>query len=283
MNETTQNFAASLTPRLSWTPAVRWSGAALAAVAWASGVVFGAYILAFYGGALIDGLASQWNRRPQPPNLFDQSTPWANVGIGLHFLTGAILLGLGPVQLLGAIRARWPRLHRWSGRLYASAAVLTGLGGLVFIAAKGTIGGAQMSIAFALYGLALILAAVNTARHARARRLDLHRAWAIRLYALVIGSWLYRIENSGWRLLTGWWGHTATFDGPFDQLMVYFFFVPNLILAEAYLRAGRPAAGPAAQVAIAALLTAATVFLALLTVLLTLRLWGPPIARLAGG
>ncbi|TKR34188.1 DUF2306 domain-containing protein [Luteimonas gilva] len=266
----------------AWHAAVRWTGASLAAIAWASGALFALYILAFYGGALLDGATGQGNASEQAPRIWDPATLRASIGIGMHLLAGTVLLLLGPIQLIAPLRARWPKLHRWSGRIYASAAILAGAGGLVFIVAKGTIGGTAMDIAFAIYGLALILAAGNAVRHARARRFDAHRAWAIRLFALVIGSWLYRIEYTAWRVFAGGLGHTATFDGPFDTAMLYFFFVPNLLLAEAFLRARKSGAGWAQATAVLAMAGTA-VALAVLTYLLTLRAWGPPIAaRLFG-
>lgn len=43
-----------------------------------------------------------------------------------------------------------------------------------------------MNIGFDLYGVLLIVAAGNAWRHARARRFDLHRAWAIRPFTLIV-------------------------------------------------------------------------------------------------
>jgi len=283
MNQAVANLAARA-PALTCNAAVRWSGTALAGVTWLSGCLFALYIVVFYFGALIDGVAGDAPLRGQPARMFDPQALRASVGIGSHLLAGAVLLLLGPIQLVAAVRSRWPAFHRWSGRVYASAAILAGAGGIVFILTKGTIGGTQMDIAFAIYGMALILAACNTARHARARRFAAHRAWAIRLFALVVGSWLYRIEYTGWRVFAGGAGHTATFDGPFDTAMLYFFFVPNLLLAEAFLRARRENAGPAQQATAAFALAGAALAVALLTYMLALRAWGPPIvARLFGG
>ncbi len=279
MNEAAARPAALSLAHLSWHRTVRWASAALALAAWLSGCLFALYILAFYGGALLDGAIEQG----QPARMFDPDALRASIGIGLHLSAGAVLLLLGPIQLVGALRKRWPALHRWSGRVYASAAVLAGAGGLVFILAKGTIGGTPMDIAFAIYGLALILAAGNAVRHARARRFDAHRAWAIRLFALVVGSWLYRIEYTAWRVFAGGIGHTATFDGPFDTVMLYFFFVPNLLLAETFLRARRARAAPALQAAAVLTMLGAAAMLAVLTYFLALRAWGPPILRAFGG
>jgi hypothetical protein len=74
------------------------------------------------------------------------------------------------------------------------ASLLAGLGGQVLIVAKGTVGGAVKSGGFALYGGLMVICATQTYRHARARPIETHRAWALRLFALAIGSWLYRVD-----------------------------------------------------------------------------------------
>jgi hypothetical protein len=186
--------------------ALRWSSASLMAVTWLSAGIFGAYILSYYGLAVPLGRVSEWNRKL--PGLYDAATPLATLGIGLHFVAGAALLLLGPLQFFARIRVRTPAVHRWVGRIYAGAALIAGVGGLVYIAEHGTIGGAPMSVGFCLYGALVALSATQTLRHAYARRFDLHRAWAIRLYALAIGSWLYRMDYGFWLLFANGRGHT---------------------------------------------------------------------------
>src|SRR3546814_7633804 len=60
-----------------------------------------------------------------------------------------------------------------------------------------------MDIGFAIYGALMILCAERAFTHARQRRFDAHRAWAIRLFALTVGSWLYRMEYALWYLVMG--------------------------------------------------------------------------------
>ncbi|MEA2948471.1 MAG: hypothetical protein QOI40_3801, partial [Alphaproteobacteria bacterium] len=159
--------------------ALHWAALALLCVVWISAAIFGLYIVAFYFGAVFDGTPDQWNKAL--PRLYDPHTMLATLGIGLHFAAGTILLLLGPVQLIGAVRTRVPALHRWIGRLYASTALISGLGGLAFIALQGTIGGGPMNLGFSLYGALIVVASVETVRNAMWRRFDVHRAWAIRL------------------------------------------------------------------------------------------------------
>ncbi|HVE06902.1 MAG TPA: DUF2306 domain-containing protein, partial [Paraburkholderia sp.] len=174
--------------------------------------------------------------------------------------------------------------HRWGGRVYAAASLFAGVGGLTYIALSGTVGGMPMTVGFSLYGALMIVAAVETVRHARAHRIERHRAWAIRLFALAIGSWLYRMDYGLWLKAVHGPGHLHSFQGPFDVVMSFFFYVPNLIVAEALIRrqTARPpgrAAGAAAVLALG-LTTLAT---AAVTYLFAQSYWWPHIvARFTG-
>ncbi len=259
---------------------LRWAGIALVATVWVSATLFGSYILAFYAGAIADGEMEKWNGIL--PRIYESDYPAATAGIGLHFATGGIILVLGCIQLMEGIRNRYPAFHRWIGRIYVAASVLAGIGGLTFIAFKGTIGGTVMNIGFSLYGILMILAAVQAFRHAYARRIEQHRAWALRLFALAIGSWLYRMDYGFWLLLADGAGHTNTFSGPFDRVMAFFFYIPNLLVAEAFIRARKPTTVPALKIGAALILAGATAFLCLGTYYFTKFYWGPAILERVG-
>ncbi|AOY80091.1 DUF2306 domain-containing protein [Moorena producens JHB] len=115
------------------------------------------------------------------------------------------------------------------------------LGGLFFILTKHTVGGLPMDIGFSLYGVLILLWATLTYKNARDQEFDSHRRWALRLFALGISSWLYRVEYSLWALLNGGLvGHNFdTWDGPLDYVMDFFFYIPTLLVCEFYIR--RPA------------------------------------------
>ena len=268
-----------------WTSsALHLASIALVGAVWISSAIFGFYILAFYGGAIPANTLEDWNETL--PRLYEANTPVASVGIGLHFFAGAVLLLFGPIQLIGAIRAKAPAIHRWIGRIYALAALAAGVGGLTFIAAKGTVGGFAMDVAFASYGALMVLASAQTVRHAMARRIEIHREWAIRLFALAIGSWLYRI---GYGLFFAFGGRDnpghvqADFSGWFDHVMNWAFFVPPLIIAEMYLRARRTRATTAGRLGATTALALCAAFIAYATFFFTLFGWGPAIAMRFGG
>jgi hypothetical protein len=260
--------------------ALQWAARALTVTCWISAALFGLYILAFYAAALVDGNIAKWNE--SLPRLYESHTPAATAGIGVHFAAGGIILALGCIQFVGSIRSRYPAVHRWIGRVYVTAALLAGIGGLTFIAVKGTIGGTTMDVGFGIYGVLTAAAAIETYRHARARRLDVHRAWAMRLFALAIGSWLYRMEYGFWFLLADGAGHTSEFSGPFDKLMAFFFYVPNLLVVEALIRLPRASLSTTARWAATVAFGCATLFLLLGTYFFTKFYWGPAILARIG-
>lgn len=260
---------------------LRGSAFALVVTVWLSSTLFGLYILTFYAGALVDGGMDKWNGIL--PRLYDPDSRAATVGIGLHFAAGGVILILGFIQLLAALRMRFPRLHRWVGRVYVTASMLAGIGGLTFIFLNGTVGGAVMNVGFGLYGVLMMWAAAQTVRFARRGAMERHRAWALRLFALAIGSWLYRMDYGFWLMLTGGAGHTENFHGWFDMVMAFFFYLPNLLIVEAFIRGRQRAASFAFRLAAASVMIGATGFLLLGTYYFTKIFWGPAIIeRLIG-
>lgn len=255
--------------------ALRWTSRALVATTWVSAGIFGAYILAHYGGAIVAGKLPEWNKKL--PGLYDAATPLATIGIALHFAAGGILLLLGPLQFFSRIRARMLSLHRTIGWLYTVAAMTAGVGGLGYILSRGTIGGAPMSIGFGLYGALITIAGAQTLRYGRTLRREAHRAWAIRLFALTIASWLYRMDYGFWVLFTNGIGHTPSFNGGFDVFMDFFFYVPNIVVAELFVRAGNRHASDGMRLTASAVLGVATAFLVLATYFFTRYEWAPAI------
>ena len=204
--------------------------ATLAGLGW-----FGAYIALRAGGATIKNF-EQWQKLVAGLPLPTASEWIANLGIGLHFLMGTVLVLAWPILLSARIRSRHRQVHRWTGRIYVTAGFLAGAGGMSYILTHGTFSRAA-AVAFSAWGAVMMLSAVMAYVHARARRFDRHRAWAIRLFAMVLGSWLFDIEIQAW---TNWASgigmHADGTSGPFDLAMLALFFVPNLLVAEFFIR-----------------------------------------------
>jgi len=168
--------------------------------------------------------------------LFSSTHPVSNGAIFGHMMAGAAITLLAPLQLVGPLRARFPAVHRFTGYVFFACAVATAAGGLAYIVTRRTIGGPLMDYAFAGYGLCVLLAAFQTVRYARARDFGRHQRWALRLFVLAIGSWLYRAHYHLWVGLTGGVGIEPGFTGPFDQVQVFAFYVPYLVALELFFR-----------------------------------------------
>jgi len=214
----------------------RWLGRCFYFAAAIGLTMFGLYIV-FRGAGRTSGNFGQWHDLISGIPLHSMSDWIASAGIGLHFCMGAVLVLAWPILFSSRIRARHRAVHRWTGRVYVAAGLFAGIGGWSFIVAHHT--GRADHTAFAIWGSLMMLSAAMAFVHARAKRFDLHRAWAIRLFAMVLGSWVFDLEYRAWRDLGGGVGirnpDGADF-GLFDYVIMYGFFVPNLLVAEFFIR-----------------------------------------------
>ncbi len=254
---------------------LRWASWLLVTTVWVSAGLFGLYILAFYAAALYGGNLEKWN--DVLPGLYNQGSPGATSGIGLHFAMGGIILMLGSIQLIEAIRVRYSAFHRWVGRVYVVSCLLAAIGGLSFIIARGTIGGTVMNIGFAGYGILMIVCAWKAYRYAVTKQIEQHSRWALRLYALAIGSWLYRIDYGFWFMMTHKAGHLENFRGVFDRLMSFFFYIPNLLVAQVFINPSKNKTSSVLNFLSGFGLLLLTVVLFIGTYYFTKILWGPAI------
>jgi uncharacterized membrane protein len=222
--------------------------------------IMGVLGTAFVFYAMGFGLRGLSQDLSQETHLYTTGASLANGTIFTHMLAGAVITLLAPLQLIGPLRRRYPQLHRASGYVFFSAALFTALAGLSFIVLKRTIGGPVMDVAFALYGACVLVCSVQTVRAARAKHFAVHREWALRIFVLAMGSWLYRMQYGVWFALMGDWGIGENFSGPFDYFQDFAFFVPYLIGVEVFLRwerQGQPRFPAAAQHALTLLVIAA--------------------------
>ena len=204
-------------------------------------VVFGSLGLAFAFYSLRFGARGLVTDLSQETYIYTPNGVATNLAIFSHMAVGALLMVVAPLQLVGRIRSRHPAVHRVTGRCLIVGSVLVALGGLAYIASRGTVAGPLMDVGFALYGALMLTAALQALRHARAGNYARHADWALRLFVLIMGSLLYRLHYAFWYLLTdGLWSNKETLDGPFDQIQYFAFYLPYLAVLEIWLRR-RPA------------------------------------------
>lgn len=217
----------------------QFSLALLVVSTWVSGILFALYIISFYIFANTLNEVQAWNN--VLPNLYSPEKPAAMTGMISHFFFGAVLLILGPIQFSQTIRKKFTNFHRWTGMFYTLSSFITGLGGIVFLGVWGASGGIPMLIGFGMYGALMMVCSVQTIRFALLREFNLHREWAIRLFALVLGSWIYRMGYGFIFGILDGRGITPGFTGPLDYFMDFAFFVIPLMVAEVVIKGNKSA------------------------------------------
>ncbi|MBV8659043.1 MAG: DUF2306 domain-containing protein [Burkholderiales bacterium] len=171
--------------------AAAWCGAALIGQ-----FIFAFYVASFYGRTAIAGRTDLWNT--VMPHGHTAGAPFRNTVVALHLLFAVILLVGGAVQLLPMIRRRWPRLHRWNGRVYLLAAVTAAVAGLIMAWSHGAVGDTSQHLGSTLNAGLILFCAGMALRTALGRRFDMHRQWALRLYIAANGVWFFRIGLMLW-------------------------------------------------------------------------------------
>lgn len=145
----------------------------------------------------------------------------------IHVGGGVLSLILGPWQFWSRLRNRSLSLHRWLGRLYLLAIFAGGLAGLglAFI----SFGGPVAHAGFAALAAGWLVTGFMAYIRIRQGKVEAHRAWMIRSYALTFGAVTLRL----WLPLLMAMG----LEYPEAYVTVaWLSWVPNLAAAELYLR-----------------------------------------------
>lgn len=200
-------------------------------------LLFIAFILLFYYPPTLGGDFAAWNAKPLIKG-FVAGDASGNLFFAVHVLMAAVISFGGLVQLVPAIRGRWPAVHRWNGRLYLVSALMLALGGLWLTWVRETWLVLAGAIGITLDALLILAFAALAWRAARARRFVEHRRWALRLFAVASAVWFMRVAYMAWGMATGGAGIGKALDGPFDLFLAFGSSLIPLALAELYLRAG---------------------------------------------
>lgn len=243
-------------------------------VAMVGQLIFAAYVITLYGGGAMSGSLERWNQIT--PRGWHAGETLGNVVFASHVLLTVVIVMGGLLQLLPLLRRSAPALHRWNGRLYLATAAVLSLGGVAMILTRGTVGGAWQQVGTAVNGLVIVVCAAVAWQHARARRFDLHRRWALRLFLCVSGVWFFRIGLMAWlaafQAPVGF--DPKTFSGPFLTALAFGQFLLPLLVLEIVFRA-QTSAFHALRVATAGLVVGLTLLTAFGIFAATMGMWAP--------
>jgi uncharacterized membrane protein len=113
----------------------------------------------------------------------------------LHILPGGLFLLLAPLQFSPRVRVRFIQFHRWSGRVLVLAAITAASTGLYF-GLFVPFAGAAESVPIGLFGALLLFSLWKAVASIRSRRVERHREWMIRAFALALAVSTVRIVGA---------------------------------------------------------------------------------------
>ena len=156
----------------------------------------------------------------------------------IHILPGLLFMILGPLHFNAAIRARYLRWHRWSGRVFLICPGIIGISALVMSLWMPAIGGVNQAAATTLFGCFFLFALGKAFWHVRRREIALHREWMIRGFATGLAV-------AAIRPIIGFFFATSSLTGltprEFFGTAFWIGFVVSLMVAETWIHITAPA------------------------------------------
>ncbi len=255
------------------------AGLSIAAAVWftiafAGQMLFALYIAVFYGGTALQGEFEAWNANLI--NGFIEGDLAGNIALVGHIVLAGVITFCGPLQFVPAIRERAIGFHRWNGRIYITTAFVISCGAAYMIVTRGA--GGFNTTAILINAMLIVVCAAMTLRFALARRIDVHRRWALRTFLLVSGVWFLRIGYAFLGMLFQGRppGVSDNLDGPVDVALAYLSFaLPIAVLQIYFMAKDRDAA--VGKYAMAGVLVAAAMVTGFGVFAMTLGGWAPRI------
>lgn len=237
--------------------------------------LFAYYVIAAYGPPTASGDWARWD----DTGLIQGYTAGDLVGnltfVAHALLTAVVCIG-GTMQLMPPIRNRFPAIHRFTGRIYLTVAVVMAVGGIWMIWGRGSrltdIGGWGTTI----NGILVLVTAIVAFHFARRRQINQHRRWAMRTFILLSGVWFTRLGYMSWAIATGGLGMSRTLNGPFDMFIAFGSYLLPLAVLEIYFLASESRSS-GVKLATSGLMLAATGATALGVFGAWMMMWSPHI------
>lgn len=153
-----------------------------------------------------------------------------------HMGPGLIWMLFAPLQLVPAIRRRFPAFHRWVGRIAISMTLILIPSGLVFAARHPFAGAFQELVPIVFYTVLYVVSVGLGLKNAWQRNYARHREWMLRAFAIGIGISSVRL----WFLL---FLHTTGMPAQqFFPTAFWVAFAVNLVIVEVWINVTRESA-----------------------------------------
>jgi Predicted membrane protein (DUF2306) len=156
----------------------------------------------------------------------------------VHILVALSFILMGPFQVSGWLRKRYPNFQRKSARLFLICGFIMGTTALVMSFVMRSIGGVNQAASTVLFGALFLFALICVVRYRRNGDSRLQREWLIRAYAIALAV-------TSVRLVVGVFFATSRLSGlkpdEFFGIAFWIGFVIHLMLAEAWIYRARGA------------------------------------------
>lgn len=140
-----------------------------------------------------------------------------------HIVAASIALGIGGFQLWDSFRQRHLAWHRLAGRLYVLSVLVGGAGG--FVLGLSALAGPIAQTGFVLLSILWMATTTMAVINIRARKIQAHREWMYRSYALTFAAVTLRLQLVGFTI--------AGVDYvPASLWLAWTCWVPNMLFVE---------------------------------------------------
>jgi uncharacterized membrane protein len=194
-------------------------------------ICFVIYLALGYGLTGVTTGVSGWSRLNSTAYVANDAT--GNFMYAVHVLLAIVMIIGGSLQLIPSIRTKYPRFHRYNGRIFVLLACTISLAGIYLILARGSVGSTLTQGLTIFGGCVVILSSILAVRAVKKRNISLHKIWVIRLYLAANGVLFFRLMIFAWLLMFGTLGvDFTTFTGPTVLAVSICSYVIPLLIAE---------------------------------------------------
>lgn len=194
--------------------------------------LFAAYIISIYAmPTLLDNSALTFTLSPgqgiKAKNNTDLFVFFA------HILPAALMAMSGLFQLFPAIRQRYPKFHRYNGRMFFVLGLSGAFTGLYLTWGAGFRFSDIGSLGVTLNGILIPIAIYYAWKYAIQKDFVKHQRFAIHSFILINGVWSFRLYLMGWFLVNqGSNGNSKNIDGPADIALSFASYLLPMLIAE---------------------------------------------------
>jgi len=132
----------------------------------------------------------------------DYPTLHARIVVGIHVISGCVMIFGGTLQIIPQIRQRWPKFHRINGYIIYVAGIISGVG--AFGTSLYAFGGPAVTLSGLLVSLYWILTIVMGYVRIIQKNIQGHREWMIRFYTLAYAIIFMRVVVIICSNVVGW-------------------------------------------------------------------------------